>query len=175
MLIGLGNSVVDDGLIRKSSDCSAKQTIDRLEGRLKENGLFTIRISHSDNAQKIEEPSKPVQLRPTELLIFGNPALGSQLMLSNQILGIDLPMKALAFEDENGDVWIAYNSLDYLRDRHGIDDKDELFAKMAETLNKLTDFARLCPVSVLEDEEPEHNRANQKVCRKSPRSTIRKK
>lgn len=143
VLIGLGGSVVDDGLIRKPSDFSAKETINRLDARLKENGLFTIRISHSDNAKKIEDPEKAVELRPTELLIFGNPALGSQLMHSRQEMGIDLPMKALAFEDESGEVWIIYNSPDYLKARHGIEDKDEVFLKMSETLDKLTDYARL--------------------------------
>ena len=80
-------------------------------------------------------------MKPTQLLIFGNPKMGTPLMLSNRRIGIDLPIKVLAWQDEKGAVWIAYNAPAYLKKRHGIGDRDALFGKMRGALNKLTDAA----------------------------------
>ncbi len=80
-------------------------------------------------------------MRPTEVLIFGNPKLGTPLMQSSQSIGIDLPLKALAWEDEKGDVWLTYNGPGYLVHRHGIADRDEVVKKMTQALDKLTEIA----------------------------------
>lgn len=127
----------DEGLITKKSHHSVPVTIDRLEGILKEKGItIVVRWSHDAGAKKVG-----LSLRPTELLIFGNPKLGTPMMTSNQTAGIDLPLKALAWEDENGQVWLSYNDPKYLAHRHDIENRDEVVKKMTGALNKFTDAA----------------------------------
>ncbi len=125
------------GLVTKKSAHSVTQTLDRLEGALKDKGIIIFaRIDHTAGAKKAGMP-----LRSTELLIFGNPKLGTPLMQSKQTIGIDLPLKVLAWEDENGQVWLTYNAPDFLANRHGITDRAQVLAKMTEALQKLTDAA----------------------------------
>ena len=127
----------DNGLISKKSKYSVTETIDRLEKVLKEKGItIAMRWSHSDRANKVDIP-----LRPTELLVFGNPKLGSNFFTSKQTSGIDLPMKALAYEDEKGQVWLTYNDPQYIADRHGIDDRKEVVAKMSKALDNFSSVA----------------------------------
>lgn len=127
----------DNGLISKKSKYSVSETIDRLEKVLKEKGItVAMRWSHSDKANNVGIP-----LRPTELLIFGNPKLGSNFFTSKQTSGIDLPMKALAYEDEKGQVWLTYNDPQYIANRHGIKDRDEVVAKMTNALDKFSSVA----------------------------------
>lgn len=105
-----------DGLISVASRYSVKETIDRFEQAAKSNGQIIIaRVDHTAGAQKIGK-----SLRPTELLIFGNPMGGTPLMECAQSAGIDLPMKALAWQDATGQVWLGYNDPRYLFRRHGI-------------------------------------------------------
>lgn len=88
------------GLITIQSDCSVKETIDRVSSIVESKGLTVfLRIDHAENAKK-----QGLQLRPTELIIFGNPKAGTVLMQDNQISGIDLPVKVLAWQDEGGTV-----------------------------------------------------------------------
>lgn len=127
----------DNGLISKKSNYSVKETLDRLENILKKKGItVALRWSHSENGKKVGIP-----IRPTELLIFGNPKLGTNFFTSKQTAGIDLPMKALAWEDEKGQVWLTYNDPDYIAKRHGITDRDEVKKKMSGALDKLTSKA----------------------------------
>jgi len=127
----------DNGLITKKSKFSASETLDRLEKVLKEKGINVFaRISHKKNAEGVE-----LSLRPTELLIFGNPKLGTHFFTSNQTAGIDFPMKMLAWEDEKGQVWLTYNDPAYLANRHGIKDRDEVAKKMAGALAAFSDVA----------------------------------
>ena len=124
----------NNGLVTIKSNHSVKVTLDRLEGLLKKKGITIVtRWSHDAGAKKVEIP-----LRPTELLIFGNPKLGSHMFTSKQSAGIDLPMKALAWEDEKGQVWLTYNDPQYIADRHGIKDRPEIVKKMTGALGKLT-------------------------------------
>jgi len=124
-----------DDLIVKSSAHSVEETLDRLEAILKKKGLtIFIRIDHAAGATKAG-----MDMKPTQVLLFGNPKLGTPLMLSNRRIGIDLPIKVLAWQDEKGAVWLAYNKADYLKDRHAIADRDPLFDKMKGVLGKLTD------------------------------------
>ena len=127
----------DDGLVTKSSPHSAQETLDRLTDALKARGVTIVaRWSHSAGAQSVG-----IDLRPTELLIFGNPALGTHFFTSNQTAGIDLPMKALAWEDADGQVWLSYNDPGYIARRHAIDDRDPIVAKMRKALDGLTNQA----------------------------------
>lgn len=127
----------DNGMITKKSHYSVKLTIDRLEQLLNEKGItIALRWNHSDRASDVNIP-----LRPTELLIFGNPKLGSHMFTSNQTAGNDFPMKALAWEDANGDVWLTYNDPAYLAKRHHIEDRAEIVAKLTGALNTFSNFA----------------------------------
>lgn len=120
----------DNGLVKTKSAHNVSETLDRLENALTEKGMTVFaRIDHSRGAGKVGE-----QLRPTELLIFGNPKMGTLLMQSNQDAGIDLPLKALAWQDGNGDVWLAYNDPAYLASRHGITDRDPVIEKMRKAM-----------------------------------------
>jgi len=129
--------VADDGMITKSSKFSVTETLNRLENVLKKKGITIVtRWSHDAGANK-----NKISLRPTELLLFGNPKLGSHMFTSNQTAGIDLPMKALAWEDEKGRVWLTYNDPAYIASRHKITDRPKIVKKMTGALNKLTNVA----------------------------------
>jgi uncharacterized protein (DUF302 family) len=105
-----------DGLIEIKSPHPPRQTMDRLESIVKQKGLNVFaRIDHAAGAVKIGKI-----LRPTELLIFGNPQGGTPLMECGQSAGIDLPLKALVWEDATGQVWLGYNDPAYLAARHGV-------------------------------------------------------
>ena len=126
-----------DNLVVKQSAHSVAYTLDRLESILKKRGLTIFaRVDHAAGAKKAG-----MDMKPTELLIFGNPKMGTPLMQSNRRIGIDLPIKVLAWEDEKSVVWIAYNDPAYLKSRHAIADKDPVFGKLTGALGKLTDAA----------------------------------
>ena len=128
---------IADGLIIKPSQHSVGKTLDRLTDILKKKGITVFaRVDHKAGGKKVGKT-----LRDTQVLIFGNPKLGTPLMQSARTIGIDLPMKALAWKDEDGKVWIAYNDPAYLALRHNIRDKHKVFKKMSGALNKLTNKA----------------------------------
>ena len=132
LLFGLAAAAgAGEGLIKIKSSYTVEQTLDRFEKIVKSKGMtvFT-RIDHAAGAASVHK-----DLRPTQLLIFGNPKLGTLLMQSNQTAAIDLPMKALAWKDANGQVWLAYNDPAYLVKRHGITDQDAVVAKMRKALS----------------------------------------
>ena len=127
----------DNGLITKKSKHSVSETLDRLSDALTKKGIKVFaRVSHDKNAEGVD-----LKLRPTELLIFGNPKLGTHFFTSNQTAGIDLPMKALAWQDEKGQVWLSYNDPKYIAKRHGIKDRDDIVKKMSGALDKLSGIA----------------------------------
>ena len=104
-----------DGVIALKSPLSAKETMNRFEELAKQKGLNVFaRIDHAAGAAKIGKT-----LRPTEVLIFGNPQGGTPFMECAQSVGIDLPLKALVWEDASGQVWLGYNDPGYLAQRHG--------------------------------------------------------
>lgn len=136
-IVVANEKITIDGMIVKSSMNSVSQTIDRLEQVLKSKGITVfLRVDHADGAKKIGKT-----LRPTQLLIFGNPKLGSPLMMSNQSIAIDLPLKAIAWEDAAGKVWLGYNTPVSLSKRHHIDDREAVIAKMTKVLDKFSSFA----------------------------------
>ena len=116
-----------DGLITVPSSFNTKQTIDRLEAALKTGGATIIaRVDHAAGATSVG-----ATLRPTELLIFGNPKGGTPLMQAQQSVGIDLPLKALAWEDKDGKTWLSYNDPVWIAKRH---DAGSEVAKVTEAL-----------------------------------------
>lgn len=105
------------GLVNVKSAHSVSVTADRLERILAEKGMrLFLRLNHAEGAGKVG-----IDLRPTELLVFGNPKVGAPLMAKQQPVAIDLPQKMLIWQDETGRVWLTYNHPDYLADRHGLD------------------------------------------------------
>ncbi|MDZ7829680.1 MAG: DUF302 domain-containing protein [Halofilum sp. (in: g-proteobacteria)] len=126
-----------DGLVRKASPHGVGETLDRLERLLTDKGItVALRWPHGQRAGGVD-----IDLRETEVMIFGNPALGSHLMTSRQTAGIDLPMKALAWRDADGQVWLAYNDPEWIAERHGIEDRADVLSRMSGALDKLTDAA----------------------------------
>ena len=104
------------GLITIPCHHPVKEAMDRLEHNLKENGVTIFaRIDHAGGAA-----SAGMTLRPTELLIFGNPKAGTPLMQASQTMGIDLPLKILAWEDAEGKIWLSYNDVGWITERHGV-------------------------------------------------------
>ena len=103
------------GIIDVSSRYSVPETLARLQAILKEKGITVFAlIDHSGEAEKAG-----LTMRPTQLLIFGSPKSGTPLMMAAPRAAIDLPLKALAWQDEQGNVWLSYNSAEYLQERHG--------------------------------------------------------
>lgn len=118
-LLGTVASAQTNGLVAKPSKYSVAETIDRLEKVVKAKGITVFaRIDHAGEADKVG-----LKLRPTQLLILGNPKTGTPVMIAAQSAAIDLPLKALAWEDANGKVWLGYNSAEYLKQRHNIADE----------------------------------------------------
>jgi len=106
-----------DGLVTVSSQFAFKETSDRLEAEIKARGLTLFsRIDHGGGAAQAG-----LSLRPTELFIFGNAKGGTPLMQASQGVGIDLPLKALVWEDANGKTSVSYNSPLWIAVRHGLD------------------------------------------------------
>src|SRR5262245_59964552 len=103
-------------LLTKASKYSVPETIDRIERAVTAKGMqIFARIDHGGEAKK-----EGLAMRPTELLIFGNPKGGTALMVARPTAAIDLPMKALAWEDVDGKVWLTYNSPELLQQRHNV-------------------------------------------------------
>jgi uncharacterized protein (DUF302 family)/uncharacterized membrane protein YidH (DUF202 family) len=118
------------GIIDKPSNHSVDETVERIRTILQSKGiaLFAL-VDHSGEAEKVQ-----MKMRPTKLLIFGNPKAGTPLMLAAPSIAIDLPLKLLVWEDAQGKVWISYNSPEYLRDRHGLPQDLLQNIAMVETL-----------------------------------------
>ena len=120
-------AIAADGLTTLPSSFQPKETMDRLEAGIKAKGMTVFaRIDHAAGAAAAGLP-----LRPTELLIFGNAKAGTPLMQANQAIGIDLPLKALVYEDAAGKVWLSYSDPRWLAHRHG------LGAVAVETVNAM--------------------------------------
>lgn len=119
VLLGLGlmsPAHADDTLVTKQSHYTVGETIDRIERAVTDKGMLLFaRINHADEARKAG-----LEMPPTELLLFGNPKGGTALMLAAPTVAIDLPMKALAWQDRAGRVWLTYNAPALLPVRHGL-------------------------------------------------------
>jgi uncharacterized protein (DUF302 family) len=104
-----------EGLTTCMSGYGSKETMDRLAASVTAHGMTIMaRIDHASAAAVAG-----MELRPTEVLIFGNPQAGTPLMQAAQTLGIDLPLRALVWQDEAGKTWVAYNDPEWLAERHG--------------------------------------------------------
>ncbi len=130
-------AVSGDGMINIESAFNVATTADRLEKVLEKKGMTLFaRINHTQGAEKVD-----LKLRPTIIIIFGNPKVGTPLMQCNQTIAIDLPQKALIWEDEKGQVWFSYNDPKYLAQRHGLKGCDEIIKKIEKALANLAKAA----------------------------------
>ncbi|WP_200248772.1 DUF302 domain-containing protein [Lamprobacter modestohalophilus] len=117
LLLPLVALAANDTLTQRISPYSVGETLDRLEAVLGEKGVTVFaRIDHSAGAK-----DAGLTLRPMQLLIFGNPKAGTPLMQAAPTIGLDLPLKVLAWEDDAGKVHVVWNSPSYLIERHGLD------------------------------------------------------
>ena len=129
----------DNGIISIKSSHDAKITADRFEKNLIAKGMIVfIRINHTEGAQKVGK-----KLRPTEVIIFGNPKVGTPLMQCGQSVAIDLPQKALIWEDEARQVWLSYNDPKYLAKRHGIKECVDVIKKIETALSNFANAATM--------------------------------
>jgi uncharacterized protein (DUF302 family) len=137
LVLMAGGAGAAEGLVAVKSPHGVKETLDRIESAAKARGLDVfLRVNHAAGAQKIGKI-----LRPTELLVFGNPRGGTPLMECAQSAGIDLPLKALAWQDASGQVWLGYNDPQYLADRHGARDCGPVVQNLRKALGGLAEEA----------------------------------
>jgi uncharacterized protein (DUF302 family) len=130
-------SALSEQLVTLESKFGVKETLDRLAAELDKRGIkVAARVDHAAGAKAVG-----MELPPTEVLMFGNPKLGTPLMQSTPAIGIDLPMKVLAWQDKAGKVWIGYTAPETLKARHGISDRDDVFKAMAAALDGLAKSA----------------------------------
>ena len=107
---------MDNGIVSIASPYSVDETVQHLESLLAAKGVAIFaRVDHSGEAAKVG-----MAMHPTKLLIFGSPKAGTPVMLAAPSVAIDLPLKALVWEDDQGKVWVSYNAPEYLQQRHGI-------------------------------------------------------
>ena len=124
-----------EGMITIESSHSVKETADRLENVLTKKGMTVFkRVNHGSGAKNVG-----IDLRETELVVFGNPKIGSPLMVCQQSAAIDLPQKALIWKDAQNRVWFSYNAPAYLKKRHNITGCDKVLGKIT---NALANFAK---------------------------------
>lgn len=129
----------DNGIVKIKSAYTVENTMNRLEVALKEKGMTIFsRINHASGAKSVGK-----ELRPTQLLIFGNPEIGTKLMQCKQAIGIDLPLKALVFEGEAGQVWLTYNNPTYIAARHSMNNCGEIITKIGKALSNFAKVATL--------------------------------
>ena len=135
---GMEHTMAAEGLTTIPSSYGPKDTMNRLEAAVKAKGMTVFaRIDHAAGAT-----GAGLSLRPTEVLIFGNAKAGTPLMQSVQTIGLDLPLKALVWQDASGKTWLSYNDPAWLAQRHGLGDEMEATVKMiTAALNAVTKAA----------------------------------
>ncbi|BCL69264.1 membrane protein [Vibrio nigripulchritudo] len=136
-LLSYSAFAADNGLISVKSHHSVEQTAEKLINVLESKGMtvFT-QIKHDEGAKKVG-----MELRPTRLVIFGNPKVGTPLMKCSQTTAIDLPQKMLIWQDASGENWLSYNNPDYLNDRHGLEGCAKVIGKVKQALGNFAKAA----------------------------------
>lgn len=133
----------NEGLVTVASRYSVKETADRFESIAKDKGLTLFsRIDHQKNAESVN-----LSLRPTEVIIFGNPKAGTPLMRCTQNVAIDLPQKVLISEDADKQVSLSYNDPEYLKARHNIIGCDKVINNISKLLGTLASAATKQPLT----------------------------
>ena len=124
----------NSGLIIKTSSLDFNTTYEKIKGKIEANPNLKIllELDHSKNAASVD-----LVLRPTRIILFGNPKIGTVFMQDNQTASIDLPQKIIVFQNESGEVKVAYNDPAYFKNRHTLKDSEAL-NKVSQALDKLT-------------------------------------
>ena len=129
-----GSGPASDGIVTGRSAYAMDETIDRLKRDIANKGItFFTAIDQSELAAKAD-----IKLRPSTLLVFGNPALGTQFITSSPVAGLDWPVRLLVFQDEKGTVWTAYTDFAWIAQRHRIENRDAAFSKASEVIASIT-------------------------------------
>ena len=127
----------EKGLVTMQSNHSVQDTADKLAAIIESKGMKVFaRVDHQKNAQSVD-----LTLRPTQVIMFGNPKAGTPLMNCEQSVAIDLPQKILISEDADKKVWLSYNNPEYLKDRHNIKGCDTQLANIAKALDGVSKAA----------------------------------
>ncbi len=123
-----------EGLLSIRSRFGPNETMDRLEAAIRAQGMKVFaRIDHAAGASEAG-----LELRPTKVIIFGNARGGTPLMQSVQTIGIDLPLKALVWEDASGTTWLSYNEPSWIAQRHGVANAEPVVSKMSAALSAMS-------------------------------------
>ena len=131
---GPAMAVDDDGIVRIKSAYSMPETIKRIKKDVADKGImFFDEIDQSKLAA-----DAGVTLRPSTLIVFGNPPLVTLFLTSNPSAGLDWPVRVLVYQDEKGDVWVNYTDFMWITHRHGIMDRDDAFKKASEVITSIT-------------------------------------
>jgi len=147
LLLWSAGAMAQEGLLSMESPYSVQETADRLEKAIQANGMkIFARIDHAAGAESVG-----MSLPPTQLFVFGNPEVGTQLMECKQSVALELPMKMLVTE-ENAVVTVVYDDMQYVADRYEIEGCDRIVTKIAGALNSLAEDAVEAPVEVPEQE-----------------------
>lgn len=134
VLTTLPAGAADNGVVKGRSAYSMSETVDRIKKDVAAKGItFFAEIDQAKLAA-----ASGVKLEPSTLLIFGNPALGSQFMTSNPVAGIDWPVRLLVIEDKKGRVWTVYNDFGYIARRHGIKNRAAAFKMASDVIASIT-------------------------------------
>ncbi len=124
----------DDGIVRTKSAYSMPETIKRLKMDVADKGI--VFFNEIDQSKLAADAG--VTLRPSTLLVFGNPPLGTLFLTSDPDAGLDWPVRLLVYQDAAGDVWVAYTDFTWIAHRHGITDRDEAFKKASDVIASIT-------------------------------------
>ncbi|BCN26764.1 DUF302 domain-containing protein [Vibrio alfacsensis] len=137
VLLASYTTQAEESVVRVGSQHSVTDTADKFVEIAQEKGLNVFaRVNHQANAAKVD-----MALRPTEVIVFGNPKVGTPLMVCAQEVAIDLPQKVLVYEDAEGKTWLAYNDPSYLKERHDIKGCDGVLNKVSGVLGTLVKAA----------------------------------
>ena len=124
----------NDGIVRIKSAYSMPETIKRIKKDVADKGIMFFR--EIDQSKLAADAG--VSLRPSTLIVFGNPPLGTLFLTSNPSAGLDWPVRVLVYQDEKGDVWVNYTDFTWIAHRHGIMDRDDAFKKASEVIASIT-------------------------------------
>jgi uncharacterized protein (DUF302 family) len=127
-----------DGLIKVKSAYSVEETIERIKKDIASKGILFFQAV--DQAKLAADAG--IKLRPSTLLVFGNPPLGAQFLTSNPFSGLDWPVRLLVLQDEAGAVWAAYTDFAWIAQRHGITDRQQQFATASGVVESITSTVR---------------------------------
>ena len=127
---------MENTLVIKNSTHNFETTYNKLKTIISNNPNLKIilELDHSKNAASVE-----LELRPTKIIMFGNPKLGTPLMQASPTVSIDLPQKIIVYAAEDSSIKLAYNNPLYLKERHQIEGQDNVLNKISEALNMITD------------------------------------